>query len=155
MGADLPRRPDSATAPRLVVWATKDPNDANLQRIQIVKGWTAGGETREQVYDVVCSDGRTPDPATHRCTGNGASVNLATCSFSTDRGAAELSTTWTDPAFIPAERAFYYARVLQNPTCRWTTHLSLRSAYGASPSTAPVVRERAWTSPIWYTPPAP
>ena len=155
MGADLPPKPASATAPRLVVWATKDPNDANLQRIQIVKGWTGGGETHERVYDVVCSDGRTPDPATHRCAGNGASVDLATCSFSTDRGAAELSTTWTDPDFTPAERAFYYARVLQNPTCRWTTHLALTSGYGTSPSTAPVVRERAWTSPIWYTPPAP
>ena len=151
MGADLPLGPSDNAEPRFVVWATKDAASANLQKIQIVKGWADGeSETFEQVYDVVCADGLAPDPETHRCADNGASVDLADCSPSGDRGAEELSTTWRDPDFDRSQRAFYYVRVLENPTCRWTTHRAL--AQQTSIPDPPVIKERAWSTPIWYTP---
>ena len=150
MGADLPTPPAEAEAPRFVVWATKDADAANLQKIQIIKGWADGGQTHEEVYDVVCADGLTPDAQTHRCADNGATVDLSDCSYSSDKGAAELSTTWTDPQFDPSDRAFYYARVLENPTCRWTTYRALANQ-SQIPEPA-VIKERAWSSPIWYTP---
>ena len=152
MGADLPPAPDPAAAPRFVVWTTKDAGGANLQKAQIVKGWAeADGTTAEQVYDVVCADGLTPDPATRRCADNGARVDLSDCSISDGVGAAELSTTWSDPEFDPAQRAFYYVRVLENPTCRWTAHRAL--ARGVPIPDPATIKERAWSSPIWYTPP--
>ena len=158
MGGDLPDPSggDADEGPHFVVWAMKDPNSANLQKIQIVKGWAAaGGETAEQVYDVACADGLEPDSRTHRCADNGARVDLSDCSYSSGLGAAELSTTWTDPDFDPALRAFYYVRVLENPTCRWTTHRALARGTAPPPSDPPTVKERAWSSPIWYTPAAP
>ena len=160
MGGDLPEPPAGGAAagegPRFVVWAMKDPASANLQKVQIVKGWAeADGETAEQVYDVACADGLEPDPQTRRCADNGAQVDLSDCSYPTDLGAAELSTTWTDPDFDPALRAFYYVRVLENPTCRWTTHRALARGVALPPSDQPTVKERAWSSPIWYTPAAP
>ena len=115
----------------------------------------ADGQTAEQVYDVACADGLEPDPQTHRCADNGARVDLSDCSYSTGLGAAELSTTWSDPDFDPALRAFYYVRVLENPTCRWTTHRALARGVAPPPSDPPTVKERAWSSPIWYTPAAP
>jgi Protein of unknown function (DUF3604) len=152
MGGDLPSKPANAKSPRLVVWATKDPNTANLQKIQIVKGWAEGGETHEEVYDVACSDGLEPNNRTHRCADNGAQVNLSDCSYSTDKGAAELSTTWTDPDFKPADRAFYYVRVLENPTCRWSTYDAQRLKIDPPADAPATVQQRAWSSPIWYTP---
>jgi Protein of unknown function (DUF3604) len=152
MGGDLPSRPANSKSPRLVVWAVKDPNGANLQKIQIIKGWAEGDQTHEEVYDVVCSDGPKPDAQSHRCADNGAKVNLSDCSYSTDKGAAELSTTWTDPDFKPADRAFYYLRVLENPTCRWSTYDAQRLNLAPPDDTPATVQERAWSSPIWYTP---
>jgi hypothetical protein len=152
MGGDLPHRPADAQTPRLVVWATKDPNSANLQKIQIVKGWAEGGQTFEQVYDVVCSDGLTPDAATHRCPDNGAQVNVNDCSYSPDKGASELSVTWTDPDFKATDRAFYYARVFENPTCRWSTYDALRAKIALPAEFPTTIQERAWSSPIWYAP---
>ena len=157
MGADLPSPPADAAAdavPRFVVWASKDAAGANLQKIQIVKGWAdADGQTFERVHDVVCADGLTPDPGTGRCADNGAQVNPADCSHAGDLGAEELSATWTDPAFDLSQRAFYYVRVLENPTCRWTAHRALaRQAPIPEPA---AIKERAWSSPIWYTPAGP
>ena len=151
MGADLPLAPAGDAEPRFVVWATKDAAGANLQKIQIVKGWAdADGQTFEWVHDVVCGDGLEPDPGTRRCPDNGAQVSLADCSYSADLGAGELGTTWRDPDFDRSQRAFYYARVLENPTCRWSTHRALaRQTVIPDP---PLVKERAWSSPIWYTP---
>lgn len=152
MGGDLPSKPANAKSPRLVVWATKDPNGANLQKIQIIKGWAEGGQTHEQTYDVVCSDGIKPNSQTRRCADNEAQVNLADCSIPAGKGATELSATWTDPEFNPNHRAFYYARVIENPTCRWSTYDALRLKI-APPDDAPAtVQQRAWSSPIWYTP---
>ena len=151
MGADLPAPPPAAAAPRFIVWATKGPHSANLQKVQVVKGWAdAERETHEQVFDVVCADGIEPDPGAHRCADNGARVDLSDCSYSTDFGAPELSTTWIDPDFDAALRAFYYVRVLENPTCRWTSHRAL--ARGIPIPEPAVIKERAWSSPIWYTP---
>jgi hypothetical protein len=154
MGGDLPTKPQQSKSPRFVVWATKDPNSANLQKIQIIKGWAEGSETHEEVYDVVCSDGLKPDSKTHRCADNGAQVNVNDCSYSTDKGAAELSSSWIDPDFKPSDRAFYYVRVLENPTCRWSTYDAHR-IHAALPEEVPAtVQERAWSSPIWFTPAA-
>jgi hypothetical protein len=139
-------------APRLVVWAVKDPASANLQRIQIVKGWSKGGETFEKVFDVSCSDGLRPDPRSHKCADNGASVNLSDCSTTPGKGAAELSTTWSDPEFDASVRSFYYARVLENPTCRWSTHAALTAKVALPKSLPATIQERAWSSPIWYEP---
>ena len=156
MGGDLPAASGGAGAPQFVVWATRDANGAALQKLQIVKGWDdpAGG-TGERVYDVACDSGRPPDPGTRRCADNGAQVNLADCSTAGAAGAAELSAVWTDPDFDPARRAFYYVRVLENPTCRWTTWRALESGGELPDGVPPVIEERAWSSPIWYTPAGP
>ena len=149
MGGNLPASMD-AQAPRFLVQAMRDVNSAPLQKVQIVKGWLADGQTHEQVYDVICSDGLQPDAKTHLCPSNGARVNLADCSISTDKGAAELATTWTDPAFDPQQPAFYYARVLENPVCRWSQYDAIllgKPHPAGEPST---VQERVWSSPIWY-----
>lgn len=152
MGGDLPSKPANVKAPRLVVWATKDPNAANLQKIQIIKGWAEGSQTHELTYDVVCTDGLKPDSQTHRCADNGATVNLSDCSVSPGKGATELSATWSDPKFNPKDRAFYYARVIENPTCRWSTYDALRLKIPPPGDAPATVQQRAWSSPIWYTP---
>ncbi len=150
MGGDLEAADDGA--PSFLVWALRDPENAWLQRAQVIKGWLEDGETREQVYDVVCSDGLEPDPETHRCDDNGAQVNLDDCSISRDKGAVELRTTWTDPDFDPGARSFYYVRVLENPTCRWSTWDALSLGIEPNPDLHATHQERAWSSPIWYTP---
>ena len=104
----------------------------------------------EQVYDVVCADGLEPDSRTHRCADNGALVDLSNCRYSANIGASELSTTWSDPDFDPSQRAFYYVRVLENPTSRWTTYRAL--ARGVPIPEPSAIKERAWSSPIWFTP---
>ncbi|MEZ5558213.1 MAG: DUF3604 domain-containing protein [Pseudomonadales bacterium] len=141
-------------APRFVATALRDPDSAPLQRLQIIKGWVDNGEPHEQVYDVACSDGLQVDPATHRCPDNGASVDLATCAISADAGAAELSATWQDPDFDPGQQAFYYVRVLENPTCRWSTWDAVRAGVAPREDMHATIQERAWSSPIWYHPQA-
>ena len=150
MGGDL--EAGNSGAPSFLVWALRDPENAWLQRAQVIKGWLEDGETREQVYDVVCSDGLEPDPETHRCDDNGAQVNLDDCSISRDKGAVELRTTWTDPDFDPGASSFYYVRVLENPTCRWSTWDALSLGIEPNPDLHATHQERAWSSPIWYTP---
>jgi len=152
MGADLPGRDAAAEAPQFLVWAMKDPASAWLQRVQVIKGWVEEGEKQEQVYDVACSDGLEPDAGTYRCPDNGAQVSLTTCDISRDKGATELQTLWRDPDFNPEQLAFYYVRVLENPTCRWSTWDSLRTGLPLSDSVPPTLQERAYTSPIWYRP---
>lgn len=152
MGSDLPVKPATVTTPRFVAWALKDPESAPLQRLQIIKGWMADGESHEQVFDVACSDTLTPDPHTHRCPDNAATVNLNDCSITKDKGAVELSTVWTDPTFKAEQRAFYYARVIENPVCRWSTWDALRNTLNLPKHVPATIQERAWASPIWYTP---
>lgn len=150
MGADITATGDSS--PVFVVWASRDAGSAPLQRVQIVKGWVADGATQERIFDVACSDGLSPDLETHRCPDNGASVDLATCEISADLGAGSLSAQWKDPDFDTAERSFYYVRVLENPTCRWSTWDAIRSGVEPNPDLHATIQERAWSSPIWVRP---
>ncbi len=148
MGGDLVA---SDRAPSFLVWAMRDPRNAPLDRVQIVKVWHDGTDAKERVYDTVCSDGRKPDPKTRRCTDNGASVDLSDCSLSKHSGAPELSTVWQDPDFDKTQSAAYYVRVLENPTCRWSTWDALKAGAERHPDLQPTLKERAWTSPIWYS----
>jgi hypothetical protein len=152
MGGELAGGSGTNGAPRFLVWATRDPNSAALQRLQVVKGWIQDGKAQERVYDVACSDGGTPDATTHRCPDNGAAVDLADCSVSEGLGAAELRTLWTDPDFDRTRRALYYVRVLENPTCRWSTWDAIRAGVEPAPGLPTTIQERAWSSPTWYTP---
>ena len=145
----------AGSAPDFFVWAMRDPRSGRLQRAQIVKGWLEDGEARERVFDVVCSDGLEPDPDSHRCPDNGARVDLADCSVSRDRGAVELRTVWTDPDFDAGQPGFYYVRVLENPSCRWSTWDAVRAGIEPNPVLPPVIQERAWSSPVWYAPGGP
>jgi hypothetical protein len=151
MGGDL-NATTAGKAPSFVVWAQRDANSAPLQRLQIVKGWVEGNGSKEQVFDVACSDGLKPDGKTHRCPDNGAKVNLSDCSISQDKGAAELSTTWTDPDFKPEASAFYYVRVLENPVCRYSQYDAIKLGVVHPTINPATIQERAWSSPIWYKP---
>ncbi|NKB98915.1 MAG: DUF3604 domain-containing protein [Pseudomonadales bacterium] len=152
MGGDLMAK--VGDSPSFIVWAARDVQSAPLQRMQIIKGWLEEGEAHERVFDVACADGLAVDPDTHRCPDNGAKVNLADCAISADRGAVELKTLWQDPEFDEHQKAFYYARVLENPTCRWSTWDALRAGVAPRDNLDAVIQERAWSSPIWVTPPA-
>jgi hypothetical protein len=160
MGSELAPPPTGApAAPRFAVWALRDPGDegapsAPLQRIQIVKGWVDSGSSRERVYEVA------GDPQ------SGAGLDLATCTPAP--GADQLCRVWTDPDFDPRAPAFYYARVVENPSCRWNTWACNAQRVDCSqpdavpreltaccdPGVPKSIQERAWTSPIWYSPPA-
>jgi len=104
---------------------------------------------------MVCSDSLTPDAKTHKCPDNGAQVRLTDCSYSINKGAAELSATWTDPDFKASDRAFYYARVFENPTCRWGTYDAVATKSAPPAGFPATIQGRAWSSPIWYTPAVP
>ena len=125
----------------------KDPNSAGLQRIQIVRGWVEGGKTREQVYDVACEQG-VPNARTHRCPASSETIDTRTCKIDPAQGAGELKIAWSDPDFAPPRRAFYYARVLENPTCRWSTWEANRLGKTLRPGLPLTIQERAWSSPI-------
>lgn len=147
MGGTLTGRDD--VSPSFIVWANRDPLSAPLDRVQIVKGWTANGETFESVRDVMCSDGRAPDAQSHRCPETESSVDLATCAYDPDLGADELKAQWTDADYRSDQNAFYYARVVEMPTCRWSTYDSLRLGR-VPPAEIPATQtEMAWSSPIW------
>jgi len=150
MGGDLPAR-GKAKAPSFMVYALRDPLGANLDRIQIVKGWQEGGKTMEKVYDVVWSDDRKPGK-NGKLPAVGDTVDAKTASWTNTIGSSELGAVWSDPDFDRDQRAFYYARVIEIPTPRWTTHDAFR--FGVEiPEGAPVsIQDRAYTSPIWYTP---
>ncbi len=154
MGADLARgTAPQQGAPQFAMWAQADASSAPLQRLQVIKGWIdAAGATHEEVIDVACADGAAVNPATNRCPDNGARVDLSDCSISANTGAAELRTVWTDPDFDASERAFYYARVLENPTCRWSTWDAIRAGTEPRSDLATTLQERAWSSPIQYVP---
>ena len=151
MGADLPARMGNK-APAFMVYALRDPVGGNLDRIQIIKGWMdRKGKTHEKVYDVVWSGDRKPGQ-NGKLPPVGNTVVAKTANFTNTIGASELGTVWTDPDFDTKQKAFYYARVIEIPTPRWSTYDAFR--FGLSiPKGAPVsTQERAYTSPIWYTP---
>ena len=135
--------------PRFILWASADPRGTPLQRMQIIKGYVQDGEAFEQVYDVACSDGNALDPDTHRCPDNGAQVNLSDCAVTSGVGNSEMLTLWQDPDYEPGIDAFYYARVLENPTCRWSTWDAIREGVEPRADLQKTIQERAWSSPIW------
>ena len=151
MGADMPKR-SGGTSPSFLVAALKDPIGANLDRIQIVKGWMdADEELHEKVFDVAWSgdrkrgdDGKLPPV--------GSTVDLENATWTNTIGAPELIAVWKDPDFDPSQRAFYYARVIEIPTPRWTAYDAKRFGLKPPPDARMTIAERAYTSPIWYTP---
>jgi hypothetical protein len=146
------KKNSEVASPQFLVFAARDPQSSWLQRIQIIKGWVENGESKQQVFDVACSDNLAPDPITYRCPDNQATVNMNDCSISRDKGSTQLKTLWQDPGFSPDQHAFYYARVLENPTCRWSTWDALRLGIHPNPDLPAIHQERAWGSPIWYEP---
>jgi len=152
MGADLTA--PKGKAPSFIVWAVKDPTSGNLDRIQIVKGWAKNGQTFEKIFDVTWAGNRKPDPFTGKVPPIGSTVNLQTAKYTNTLGAVELKTVWTDPEFDPSLDAFYYARVLEIPTPRWTTIQAAELKLAPPDVVAATIQERAWSSPIWYTPSA-
>jgi hypothetical protein len=152
MGGDLP--PAKTKAPTFVVWAVKDPTSGNLDRIQIVKGWSRSGQSFEKIFDVAWAGDRKPDKVTGAVPPIGSTVDIEQATYTNTIGAVELKTVWTDPEFDPALDAFYYARVLEIPTPRWTTIQAKQLGVPPPDVVAATVQERAWSSPIWYTPSA-
>ncbi len=152
MGGRLENAPEGV-APTFIIRAIRDPDWANLDRIQVIKGWIdADGTTQERVYDVAVSgdrvigeDGRARDPV-------GNTVDITTATFTNDIGAPMLDAYWRDPDFDPAERAFYYVRVLEIPTPRWTTYDAVRFGLPLPTEVPAVVQDRAYTSAVWYSP---
>ena len=151
MGGDL--KPAAAgKAPTFLVAAMKDPQGANLDRIQIVKGWLdASGTAQEKVYDVVWSGDRKPGQD-GKLPPVGDTVDVAQATYANTIGTAELATVWKDPDFKPGQGAFYYARVIEIPTPRWTAYDQVRFGVKMSADVPMKQQERAWTSPIWYSP---
>ena len=175
MGGDLPAKPGSAKAPTFVVWALKDPNSGNLDRIQIIKGYYQNGYPREKIYDVAWSDGRKPaksggEPVKLLITDGirvrtvyreippgklppvGNTVDIKNASYTNTIGDNELSATWTDPDFDPSQHAVYYVRVIEIPTPRWSTYDAKAKGIDPLGMVPATIQERAWSSPIWYTP---
>ncbi len=152
MGGDLPPRPAAGGAPRFVLRALKDPDGANLDRVQIVKVWRDGDDYRDQVYDVALSDGRVADPATGAVPAVGNTVDLANATYANTIGATQLAAVWEDPAFDPGVAAVYYLRAIEIPTPRWSLFVALKFGW-PHPSDRPLtLQERAWSSAIWYVP---
>jgi hypothetical protein len=151
MGGDLGGAP-AGRSPTFLVAALKDPIGANFDRIQVIKGWLdKDGKTQERVFDVVWSGGRKPGPD-GKLPAVGNTVDVANATWTNTIGAPELIAVWTDPSFDASQRAFYYARVLEIPTPRWTAYDAKRFGVTPLPGTKMVLQERAYTSPIWYTP---
>jgi len=151
MGGDL-RKSETSKAPNFLVAALKDSYSGNLDRIQIVKGWLdKEGKTHEKVYDVAWSgdrkigaDGKVPPV--------GNTVDVAKATWKNTIGSPELSTTWSDPDFDAKEPSFYYARVIEIPTPRWTAYEAVRFGIKMPKEVPMTTQERAYTSPIWYSP---
>ena len=155
MGGDLPKKPGSAKAPTFAVWALKDPESGNLDRVQIVKGWFERGYAFEKVYDVVWADAdKRKVGADGKLPPVGNTVDIKKASYTNDIGDTQLSAVWTDPDFDPSHHAVYYVRVIEIPTPRWTTFDAKALGIDPPADVAPTIQERAWSSPIWYTPAA-
>ena len=150
MGGDLP--PAKGKAPTFIAWAVKDPTSGNLDRIQIVKGWSKNGQSFEKIFDVAWAGERKPDKWTGMVPPIGNTVDIENATYTNTIGAVELKKVWTDPEFDPSLHAFYYARVLEIPTPRWTTIQAKQLGIAPPDVVAATLQERAWGSPIWYTP---
>ena len=165
MGGDLRNAP-KGKAPTFLVASLKDPYRGNLDRIQIIKGWLdSEGKTHERVYDVAVSDGRKIDEDGRCKTLVGNTVDVPNATWKNTIGDSELITTWKDPDFDAGQKAWYYTRVVENPSCRWSQRICAANGVNCQdPRTIghgleeccaadhrPVIQERAWSSPIWYT----
>ena len=133
-------------APQFLAWASRDANSAPLERLQIIKSWTANGRPQERIYDVACANGATPNEG--RCPDQNLSVDLANCERS-GAGAGELKTLWIDPDYDAKTPTAYYVRVLEAPKCRWSTWDAVRNSTPPNPDMIPTVQDRAWSSAIW------
>lgn len=152
MGGSLARGP-KGVAPIFMVAAAKDPDEANLDRIQIIKGWLdAAGQTHERIFDIALSDNRQPNRRTGKVPPVGSTVDVMQASYSNSIGAEFLHAYWKDPGFDPSQPAFYYVRVLEIPTPRWTTYDARFFGKQIPPGVPAVTVERAYSSPIWYRP---
>jgi len=153
MGGELASR-SADGAPVFALWAARDPDAANLDRLQVVKGWSKHGQSFEKVYDVAWAGNRKPDSETGRLPAIESTVDLNTGKYTNTVGEPELMALWTDPDFDPSLDAFYYARVLEIPTPRWTTIQAAKA--GRTPPSGQgytaIIQERAWGTPIWYVP---
>jgi len=154
MGGDLPAPPADAKAPRFLLQAMKDPDGANLDRVQVIKVWLTGKDYKEKIFDAALSGGRKVDPRTGRAAKVGDTVDLKTGKYANTIGAPILTAEWRDPEFNPKVAAVYYVRVLEIPTPRWSTLLAIANQLPIPKSVPATIQERAWSSPIWYTPPA-
>jgi hypothetical protein len=150
MGGDLRDAPDN-TAPSFLIRALRDPDGANLDRVQVIKGWLdAKGNTHEKIWDVACGGRKVVNGA---CDGDvGNTVDVADASYTNTIGSALLGAHWSDPEFDPAQKAFYYVRVLEIPTPRWTAYDAKFFGVEMPEGTTMQLQDRAYTSPIWYTP---
>ena len=150
MGGELKAADGNGKAPTFAFWALKDSESANLDRIQIVKGWSVNGESQEKVYDVSWSGGRSIDPSTGKLPAVGNTVNMDTLEYTNSIGSVELSGTWTDPDFVAEQNAFYYLRAIEIPTPRWSMFDAKALGIPHPEDLHAVIQERAYTSPIWY-----
>jgi len=149
MGGDLG---PTGAAPTFTVYAMKDPDGANLDRVQIIKGWVdSDGKLHEQIMDVAWSGDRQPT-VNGKVPAVGNTVDLKTAKYTNDIGAATLTGSWTDVQFDPEQHTFYYVRALEIPTPRWSTYDAVRHSLPLLEDVTATIQERAWTSPIWYTP---
>ena len=142
----------TGAAPTFTVYAMKDPDGTNLDRVQIIKGWVdSDGKLNEKIMDVAWSGDRQPG-SDGKVPAVGSTVDLKTAKFSNTIGAATLTGSSTDEQFDPAQHTFYYARALEIPTPRWSTYDAVRHSLPLLDDVPATIQERAWTSPIWYTP---
>jgi hypothetical protein len=151
MGGTLDQPTGTSDRPTLLIDAMMDPNEAALERAQIVKGWLEQGEPQERVYDVACRDAAPVDPDTQRCRVPLPDLDNLPCDGGPG-GAGQLRAHWQDPDFDPSQHAFYYVRVLQVPTCRWSTYDAKRLGIERPAWLPRMIQERAITSPVWYAP---
>ena len=146
--------PKKGKSPSFIVAALADPMGANLDRVQMIKGWRdRAGNLHEKVYDIAWSDTKTRKPdARGKLPPVGNTVNVAEATWTNTIGDAQLTTVWQDPAFSSTDQAFYYVRVLEIPTPRWTAYDAKRFGVTMGKEVPMTTQERAYTSPIWYTP---
>jgi hypothetical protein len=148
MGGDLTPMPASGKTLSFAVWAVKDPTSGNLDRIQIIKGWTKSGQSFEKVFDVAWAGDREPNKSTGVVAPIGSTVDFEKAMYTNSIGAVELKSVWTDPEFDATVPAFYYARVLEIPTPRWTTFQAAQLGISPPDVVPAAIQERAWSSPI-------
>jgi hypothetical protein len=152
MGGEL-HTAEQGKSPSFIVTALGDPMGANLDRLQMIKGWLdREGKLHEKVYDIAWSDNRKPDSMTDKLPPVGNTVNVAEATWTNTIGDAQLTTVWQDPDFNRTDQAFYYVRVLEIPTPRWTAYDAKRFGVTMSEEIPMTTQERAYTSPIWYIP---